>query len=227
MSATVESVQTLAQVIGEKFHELRLQHGFTLDDFASVMRGYGYRWTTSRIFEFEAGKIPPNLGLIAAVSSALDALGVRGISVLSLIPGDQIPVEIAPGVIVERSALRQVVTHGGMLATAGDLELKRNSLRRHFDGDGAEWLRGGSWSTDAQYDAVFTYDLSDARAARALKLTVNEFSTVAVSLWGHRLVIERDRRAATGANAQALGRVTRELLVEAREYVAERRKHRA
>lgn len=222
-----EKAPTLAQAVGDRCKQLRLESGFTLEELADAMRRIGFPWTTSRVAELEKGRVAATVGTLAALASAINELSeselVAGIAGLLPVSG---PVEIAPGVVVEAENLERSLLHGRPLVTDVAVQRVMRGMDEIVEDTALQWLRQPGWTAERARGIVLEESLIDVRAAKTLRVTLNELHTIALGLWGKSLSYERDSRAPEGANAQAIGRITRELLDEARTYLRERRELR-
>lgn len=46
----------MAEVVGANVRQMRKRHGWTLDDLAQELQGYGFNWSTGRLGDIEAGR---------------------------------------------------------------------------------------------------------------------------------------------------------------------------
>ena len=106
--------QSLATVIGSNARKARRSAGLTLDQVAAAARRRGLRWSESRVADFEAGRVAPNLTTLAAVCLALADLGCR------------------------KATLPDLVTHPRPVEINESLELSSRDLRNLLSGQPAE-----------------------------------------------------------------------------------------
>jgi hypothetical protein len=186
------------------------------------MRKRGYRWTTSRVAELERGKVAPVLSTVVVLSDALSELAETDVPSVAWLISTPGLIEISPGVIARGPNF--------VASLFAKERLHTNESRKRIDEllaladageDAAKWLRGPQWSRERVRDVIVNTSLADERAARKLKLSLVELATLADGLWNHALSWEREWRWPDEANAQTGGRITRELIDEARQYVLE------
>lgn len=63
----------MAEVVGANVRQLRKRHGWTLDQLAQEMQGYGFNWSTGRLGDIEAGRGAIRLETLAGLAVVLDA----------------------------------------------------------------------------------------------------------------------------------------------------------
>src|SRR5271167_1964619 len=68
-------VADLATVIGSNARRLRRNAGLTLDEVSRAARRHGLSWSESRVADFEAGRVAPNLATLCAFCLALTDAG--------------------------------------------------------------------------------------------------------------------------------------------------------
>lgn len=185
----------LRQVVGQRVRELREQAGLRQDDLALAARGFGLLWNHSRV---------------AALERGAKAISAEELVLLPAILG---------------SALGRPVGMGKLFDSDGSVQLSRSaeipsrSLSEVLCGadpkprivcQGIGETRPGPVSE------------CDERARRKLGVGADTYVTICNQLWGHSLLAERDARFGALMNvspaslAARRGRVTRELLAEAR-----------
>ncbi|MBW4053652.1 MAG: hypothetical protein HIU85_19755 [Proteobacteria bacterium] len=211
----------LSEVIGQSFREWRRSRDLSLEEVAGAMRDLGYRWSVPRVVELEGGKVSPTIGLLVGLLHIMENEDERSIEIAELVPSGSYLVEIAPGVTVMGSNLRDFLAHATGSLITGSKVARHNELVDRLQTERAAHLRGGKWTEDLMARTLLLYGLADERAARSLKIPLGDFLTVATSLWGQSITEERNARAPEGASGQARGRVTRDLIKDAREYMSQ------
>lgn len=210
----------LAEVIGTRVRAARRAQNLTLDQVALAARARGLRWSEPRVSDFEAGKVPPNLAMLAALSLALTDLGCEGVSVAELCDWDS-EVELNPDQVVPGAILRAVVS--GTRESAPVL-----APRARRTASGITETVYCDLSTLEQFGEhrralaqAFDLGASDARVKKALDISDDLYRQLLKRLWGKPFTAERDSRAGDDASPQKRGRVSRQMYDELRTALAE------
>lgn len=217
----------LAVAIGQNVRHERIKAELTLDGFAVGMRAMGFRWSTSRVVELENGKVSPTLGTLIGVCNVLSgsrAFDQGRVTIEGLLPREGF-IEIAKGVTFPAHQLRALYLGSAGLVQSTEREQEWQTFAATFEHDleKAKDLQAANWSRERVTRLLDRASLADVRAAKSLGISLVELMTVAHALWDETLPAERDRRADHDASAQARGRVSRELIEEARAYLTQAR----
>lgn len=236
----VSEARELRAVIGERVRAVREGSNLRQQDVSDAAKSLGLpTWTPTRIAALERGDKAISAEDLLRLVAVLTAATGRAVDVAELFDSPElialsdvacIPARGVAAVLrgadsdehLERVKVNQNVPG---LDTP---ERRRASERRHAIARAAgrnlfELLGVGDLrEIDARYGEA------DERAARHLGETIDTFPIVCNALWGRSLSAERDSRlAAAGGNqgsaatvAARRGRITRELLAEARELLA-------
>ena len=112
---------SVAQVVGANARDLRQNRaGMTLDQMARAARNCGLPWSSGRVGDFEAGRVPPNLLTLYAVALALGVSVADLFAPLADVFADDEPVQINDELTVPLSALRAALS--GPAGDRGDRE---------------------------------------------------------------------------------------------------------
>jgi hypothetical protein len=177
----------------------------------------GFNWSVSRVVELEAGKVAPTIGVVAGLLSLLREASERALEIGDLLPEDgRTIIEIAPGVATTSGGLRDFLAGTSGALITGTKSEWHGAVSLQASADEARRYRSDEWSEKRLAFALLTYGVADERVARELKLPLGHLLNIAASLWGRSVTEERNRRAPSGANPQALGQITRALTREIR-----------
>jgi len=209
-------VADLATVIGSNARRLRRNAGLTLDEVSRAARRHGLSWSESRVADFEAGRVAPDLRTLVPLSLALIDAGCVGATwerLLTSLP----PIRINDSLLLWDDQLRKLLS--GRIVKVKRLEDTRNDdyddgrnqltpeewvISERFPIDDPATLRAVKWSAGA----------TEERIRKSLGVSPMLLATVTASLWKRTFSQERDRRAGEGANAQKRGQVTRQMRAE-------------
>jgi hypothetical protein len=195
---------TLREAIAFHVRSLREHDRITQEELAAAAQRLGFGWGRSTIAAIEAGDRDLSAEELLALPYMLSEASAQKI----------------PGIQAAGTALFEVLRPGSreVLALSDVLELTRGEAEEFID-KGAPALR-----VKHRSDAVVTE--AERKAAARLGIDVERLQTAALTLWGHALPWERDRRVsehranASPRSLQALrGHITRELLTELAEHL--------
>ena len=192
--------QSLTTVIGSNARKARRSAGLTLDQVAAAARRRGLRWSESRVADFEAGRVAPNLTTLAAVCLALADLGCR------------------------KATLPDLVTHPRPVEINESLELSSRDLRNVLSGRPAEKPKQRKLSVDEMskiraWAAYIPSGATEDRVRKSLGISSDDLAAGSQALWKRSFAEERDRRAGPGANAQKRGQISRQLKAELQKAI--------
>jgi transcriptional regulator with XRE-family HTH domain len=245
---TVQDVtDTLREVIGAQVRAIREQHGKRQDDIAVAARGYGLRWSASRVAGLERGDKAIPVEEFLLLPSILQWADCGRPTLADLLPdsGEDF-VAVAGDTTVRRRALRSLVIEPG-----GELLLRDFTMPSALTRTQAKRIHAQLAALPAQWDDIEAVGLpDDARgwvvdqirvdasreaeqiAARRFGVSPTTLATIAFKTWGRGLTAERDARvqavAAPDAQARSLqalrGRTTRLLYQEIEPAIADHAK---
>lgn len=210
----------LATVIGLNARNARKSAGLTLNHVAGAARARGLRWSESRVADFEAGRVTPNLTTLAAVCLALADLGCPNATLPELVTHPS-PVEINESLALWSDDLRNVLS--GQPAKKprqrkqrrGRIEVtdprEQTVLDRYADVH--SWL--------AAVNVRIAAGATEERVRKSLGISSDLLAAVSTALWKRSFSEERDRRAGAGANAQKRGQVSRRMQAELQAAMTE------
>lgn len=186
----------LRQVVGQRVRELREHAGLRQDDLALAARVFGLLWNHSRIAALERGAKSINAEELVLLPAILGSALGRPVGMGELFNADG-SIQLSRAVEIPARSLFEVLCGA-------------DPKPRIVCQDASEMRLGPASECDE-------------RACRGLGVDADTYATVCDQLWGHILSVERDirLRAVTGVSPASLaahrGRVTRDLLAEARE----------
>ena len=213
----------MASLIGANAHELRISAGLTLDQVSVAARARGLKWSESRVADFEAGRVAPNLGTLVAICLALadagcpeatlprlvkyvvpiqinDSLELWDFDLINLMSGRPVeepePAEPELGNSVD-SFTKITTPYERKLAHRLSVDLPK--LVRVWRASGA----------------------TEERMRKALGISSMLLAVLSTKLWETTFSKERDRRAGDNANAQRRGQITRQMRKELQHAIAE------
>lgn len=206
----------LTNVIGANARRLRLNAGLTLDQVSIAARRRGLRWSESRVADFEAGRVAPNLGTLAAFCLALSDLGCREATFPRLVEyitpfeindelllWDYDLVNLMSGRPVEEpKPVEQPLEDDDDAFTLVKTPYERSVVYR-YDVD---------WSTMMAVKSA--WGATEERMRKSLGISSMLLAVLCAALWKQTFSQERDRRAGEGANAQKRGQVSRVMRAE-------------
>jgi transcriptional regulator with XRE-family HTH domain len=198
-------MDTIERVIGQEVRRRREAAGVGQSVVAMYARQFGVAWTRATVAAIELGRKQLRQGELALMALFLEGAGVTDhrLSLDDLIPEDDRPVELAPGVRMPLRAARALLLGGGE---------QRATIRPILDG--------------VDFRDLQACDTSEQRAALALRVRPRAVVDAAYRRWDHSLSMELLRRLQDSSAAttttdprrlQAIkGHITRELLDELR-----------
>lgn len=216
----------LQNVIGLNARAFRLGAGLTLDQVSAAARRRGLKWSESRVADFEAGRVAPNLTTLLAICLALNDAGCSEAS-LPLLVKYISPVKINDSLELLDEEIAELLK-GHRIAgpepaveadadPAGSLGWKRTPLERkifnRLDADIVTTAR-----------IAKTAGATEDRIRKSLRISPELLAHLSAALWGRSFSDERDRRAGADANAQKRGRVSREMQAELTAAIEEVRR---
>jgi hypothetical protein len=209
-------IADLATVIGFNARRFRRNAGVTLDEVSRAARRYGLSWSESRVADFEAGRVAPDLRTLIPISLALVEAGCVGATwdkLLTSVP----PIRISNTLLMWDDELRKLLS--GHIVTVKHPENTRDDSDDHNVLTPEEWLIGRKFPLDADDPMILmrvhkSAGATEERIRRSLGIPSILLSRATASLWKRTFSQERDRRAGAGANAQKRGQVTRQMRTE-------------
>ncbi len=205
----------LATVIGSNARRLRKNAEVTLDEVSLAARRYGLSWSESRVADFEAGRVAPDLRTLVPFCLALVDAGCVGATwdkLLISLP----PIRINDSLLMWDDTLKKLLS-GRIVKVKRlhDAESGGDDDPNLLTPD--EWLIVQRFQTDDPFAAIRVHRSAGAteeRVAKSLGIPGMLVAAATASLWGSTFSQERDRRAGKGANAQKRGQITRQMRAE-------------
>jgi transcriptional regulator with XRE-family HTH domain len=188
-------------VIGRNARRLRTGAGLTLDQVSIAARRRGLKWSESRVADFEAGRVAPNLGTVAAICLALADAGCAEGPALLTSDG---PIQINTSLTLRGEDVANLLC-GRPIEEPKPVK----SAERHPSNEPPtlEEVIGSSGATEE-------------RISKSLGISSTYLAMLSASYWNGTFSQERDRRAGEGANAQKRGQVTRQMKAELEAAIA-------
>jgi transcriptional regulator with XRE-family HTH domain len=214
MSQT-QADQSLAAVIGKNARHLRIQAGLTLDQVALAAKQRGMKWSESRVADFEAGKVAPNLTTLISVCLALADLGCKA-TLPDLVTSGQ-PIQISESLCVYEDELLRLLSRRRPSRRGSPTAKEQPPDKRVTPEWGDEPIMRAEKATGPlplAPSSTTTDGATEARVRKSLGISLDQLAELSTDLWGRSFSEERDRRARKGANAQARGQVSRRMLTE-------------
>ena len=206
----------LATVIGLNAREFRHSAGLTLDQVSAAARRRGLKWSESRVADFEAGRVAPNLTTLLAICLALNDAGCSEASLPFLIKYIS-PVKINDSLALLDEEIKGILEGRRIDGPepvvpvdddpAGSLGWKRTPLERKI-------FHRLEVDLPTMARIARTAGATEDRIRKSLGISPQLLAHLSAALWGQSFSVERNRRAGTEANAQKRGRVSRELQAE-------------
>lgn len=233
----------LRQVVGERVRALRESAGARQDDVSAAAQRHGLAWPRSKVAALERGEKSLSaeelLVLPSILTMALDRHD-SPVSYVELFDSDA-PVRLGrAGTRSSWAAARDIPE-----ILRGDDKIMTATAKPSAQ---AAWVAGQGLAAQARIrdldlgrirasmlSAVESEQTeADAKAARATGESTAVLAFVAAHLWGRSLSAERDRRAALTIPGDApprtvqakRGRITRDLIAEAKTYITDREARR-
>lgn len=221
--------ETIATVVGKNARAIRLSAGLTIEGLVQEARKNGLRWSAGRISHIERGDQTLSVDTLLMLANLLTAATDQEVRPVDLLRTDE-DVQLSWEPAVTGAGLRKMftgedggfsvlMTPGGSSRVAHMLEAVRASSAR------MSAAAGGSLTYGQMEDLSTAASPADRRHAEKLGLDSSEYLGWCYRLWGHPLSQETERRAPAGATPQKKGRITRELLDELRQRIAEDQRH--
>lgn len=231
------SAQSLREVVGENVRTLRAESGLSQDEVAQKVRPLGLMWSRSKVAALERGDKAISLEELILLARAMDPAIGRPMRLSEFFEGTG-AVALSSSESILRSTLRRFLSGDEVIVTVRDVpgmpELMKSALSGWKDQLASQvHLMGpaGSMRISESKRILAARGEAVSRASRALGLQDWELAAISAGLWGRTLTEERDHRAevalgdgprTAGTLAATRGRVTRDLVKEARAYLAER-----
>lgn len=223
----VESIPTLAQVVGRNVH--RLRGTYTLDDVAAHGRTLGASWSSGSVSAIERGSFKVTVETLALLALALDR--VRGAKTL----GGEITLHdlldtnggIDLGFKNLTSSTPDLLAFLSGKPSGYVLDMKRAVKRANeLLHDQVSELEGMNLPSDLlafheRIEAASPETRTEVRLAEKIDVHPYELRAWAIELWGKTFEQKRDEIAGAGATAQKKGRVSRELLTEVEKAMSQ------
>ncbi len=204
----------LADVIGGNARRVRMKAGLTLDQVGIAARRRGLRWNESRVADFEAGRVAPNLGTLAALCLALADAGC-GEATLPALLTSVTPVQINDRLTLRSKDLANLLSghpitelepvrraHGGV--SYSTLDRREMKIAERYPVNDLSTLGAVIDSSGA----------TEERIRKSLGISSALLADLSTAFWKRTFSQERDRRAGEGANAQKRGQVSRQMRAE-------------
>lgn len=213
-------MRQLSDVIGGNAKTIRLKAHISMDEFARVAKGFGLKWSSSRVGDFEAGRVSPTLPTMYAVAAALSTVSAKPVRLADLLAGREL-VEISPKLHLPAEMVAKALAGAPIDIAPGlkdrqDANYERSIVLGRFkryltaDQDFDEFAE--AMVTDYQQAG-----LAERRAASDLNVELEDVVYWSRKLWGRSLSQERDIRAGVESNAQRRGQVSRDLKSELKD----------
>lgn len=207
--------KSIAEVVGINSRELRLEHGLTLADVSYFAGQFGLKWSPGKVGDLESGRVRPSLSTLYVLAGVFSVLLDRPVPLRRFLQTRGV-VEVNAVVAVEGEEFARgfegeplqwdTLTHlTASQAGRRDEVEEVNALVAALPG----YLKPGSWP--AIWDGLSQYGETERRVAKTLGVDRVRLVAECHHLWGRTYAHERDRRAGPAANAQAKGRVSRDL----------------
>jgi hypothetical protein len=206
--------QTLAAVMGGNVKKLR--GGHTQAELARHAKAWGLPWTTGTVANVEAGRSAPSLANLYPLVLALEDLLDRRVRPTELFNGSG---TVTVGRLeIELRLLRTLLSDGPVKRPKPDVS-ELNSWMDRVEVTWPDRLLKAPYGPF--HDTKTAMTESDLRIGKGLGWDADRTAAEMAYLWGHPLSVERDNRAASGANAQARGQISRQLKDELRKVITD------
>lgn len=242
-------VNTYAEAVGDFLRDYRRRHAITLDAIAQEGREFGATWSLSSVQAIEGGRAAPTLPTLLTLALVLGRLSgepLRFADMFGSVQALDRPYVVTPDQPVRTAWLQRVLSGLPVELLDADYEHAR-AVRMSVEDEGLERAlseRGRGPLTpeeryghvDAQWEAMneppepgafrsggqrSSASLAESRAAKKLGIRPLELQRRAIQLWGRPLEVEALSRAGGEGSPQARGRITRVLVDEMRDALAE------
>jgi hypothetical protein len=202
--------------MGLNAREFRHGAGLTLDQVSAAARRRGLKWSESRVADFEAGRVAPNLSTLLAFCLALNDAGCSEAS-LPLLVKYISPIRINDSLalldadVVRLLDGRRVDGPEPMELTDDDparvLGWKRTPLERKI-------FQRHEADLPTTARIAKTAGATEERIRKSVGISPMLLAHLSAALWSRSFSEERDHRAGADANAQKRGRVSRAMQAE-------------
>lgn len=188
----------------------------TLDQVGAAARRRGLKWSESRVADFEAGRVAPNLNTLLAVCLALNDAGCTSATIPMLVKYI-VPMPINDSLALSSDDIVRLLAGYRIdgpepIDPAADDPAKSLGWRR------TPFERKVLHRYDADIVTVARINQSagatEDRVRRSLGISPMLLAHLSAALWGRNFSDERDHRAGEEANAQKRGRISREMQAE-------------
>lgn len=215
-------VRDLTAVIGSNARRLRRDAGLTLDQVSQAARQRGLNWSESRVADFEAGRVAPDLRSLVPFSLALTDAGCSRASFHKLLMSAT-PIRVNESLLLWHDDLAKLLS--GRIVKVERPESEDDDYGYALTPD--EWIFSQRFPIADPAIMMRVHRSAGAteeRVRKALGIPPMLLAIVSTSLWERTFSQERDRRAGSQANAQKRGQVTRQMRSEL-EAAIEAAKH--
>lgn len=219
-------VRDLTIVIGANAKRLRKEAGLTLDSVAIAARGRGLKWNESRVADFEAGRVSPNLATLTAFAFALADAGCRNLTLADLLESHT-DIQVNDTMTLHRDDLSSLLKGESVASKLGPRTFIgpiRLMIGDHVLIDPVEEAAKAEVERISKYlgrtdentvnEVLRTSGSTEDRVAKTLRVPPVLLAAVSAALWGRSFSKERDARAGVDANPQKRGQATRRLQSE-------------
>lgn len=212
----------LQTVIGHNAREFRLGAGLTLDQVSAAARRRGLKWSESRVADFEAGRVAPNLTTLLAICLALNDAGCSEASLPLLFRYGGSMIRINDSLaLLDQDVVR--LLGGERVDGPEPMELPNDDPARLLGWKRTPFERKLFHRHDAD---IVTYariaktaGATEDRIRKSLGISPALLAHLSAALWGRSFSEERDLRAGPDANPQRRGRVSRDMQAELKSAI--------
>jgi transcriptional regulator with XRE-family HTH domain len=222
---------SLTVVVGRNCKDIRLAARVTQDELARRARVFGLRWNASKVGDFEAGRSAPTFATALVVSLALadalvDAAEKREVPTRDVTLADLMKFD---GFVSLTDRFRLPAATVEAVCQGQPWPDVEAPFRARGYKDADEYWRdvgrkAAQESINQALDLKQMLDrsgLTEHRLAKRLEISPDRLAAVSFRLWQYTFSDERDRRAGPDANKQKRGQVSRALLAELEEALAD------
>lgn len=203
----------LATVIGKNARRLRTNAGLTLDQVSIAAHRRGLKWSESRVADFEAGRVAPHLGTLAAFCLALTDAGCANATFPRLLKSLP-PIQINESLLLWDDDLVNLLSDRPVVNAPFAEQPQENSQDSLTP---YEWVILSRYPVDdlPTLGAVMkSSGATEQRMRKSLGISSALLANLSAAIWKRTFSQERDRRAGEGANAQKRGQFTRQMRAE-------------
>jgi DNA-binding XRE family transcriptional regulator len=213
----------MATVIARVSKAARIDAGLNLDQFATIARSHGLPWSTARMVAFERGRVSPTLPTLIALAATLADVTKQPFTLADLFAVED-RIEVNKTMTLPALKLRKILGGEPVALTISDTPDEgkqfRQALKEAMNLDSwPESLREVHWGHVREVMSSFTE--ADLRVARSLEISRLMAAAAMYEKWKMSFTAKRDQEAKPGDNAQARGRISRELKAELSEFLAD------